>query len=174
MNKEPEKWVDIIGYEGLYSVSNLGRIVSHHKGLYRFLHPTTHPNNGYSCINLCKNGKVRMFRVHTLVAKHFIPNPEHLSEVNHKDEDKLNNRADNLEWCTRSYNINYGTGIERRRAKLSKPVRQYSKTGEYIRLFDSITQASQTLGIHSANIVKCCKQIRPNAGGFVWKYITEA
>jgi hypothetical protein len=173
VNKEPEKWVDIVGYEGLYSISNLGRIASHHRDECRILHPTTHRTNRYSYVNLCRNGIAKLFRVHVLVAKHFLPNPNSLLEVNHKDEDKSNNRVDNLEWCSRQYNINYGTGRERQRVKMCKPVVQYSKTGTHIRSYDSISQASQIVGSSVSTIVNCCKQRKPSAGGFVWRYLTE-
>ena len=177
MSKETEKWVDIVGYEGLYSISNLGRIASHHRGKCKILHPTTHRTNRYSYVNLCRNGIVKSFRVHVLVAKHFLPPIEGKVEVNHKDENKSNNRVDNLEWCDRKYNVNYGTARERLRAaigkRLGKPVVQYSKTGEYIRSYDSITEARQIVGCSIPNIVNCCKRRKPSAGGFVWRYARE-
>lgn len=173
MNKEPEIWVDIVGYEGLYSISNLGRIASHHRGENRILHPATHKWNGYSYVDLSKNGVRKSFRVHVLVAKHFLPNPQGLVDINHKDEDKLNNRVDNLEWCTKSYNINYGTRNARQRVKMCKPVVQYYKNGERIRTYDSIRQASQITGISAPHILRSCKKIRPSAGGYVWRYLAE-
>ena len=114
-----EEWKDIPGYEGLYQVSNTGKI----KGLprvtvqnqilqERILIPGV-INNGYLQITLHKNGEHKNFLVHRLVANAFIPNPKNLPEVNHKDEDKTNCNSDNLEWCTRKYNINYGTHNQR-------------------------------------------------------------
>lgn len=114
-----EEWKDIPGYEGLYQVSNTGKI----KGLprvtmqnqilkERILIPGV-INNGYLQITLHKNGEHKNFLVHRLVANAFIPNPKNLPEVNHKDEDKANCNADNLEWCTRKYNLNYGTRNQR-------------------------------------------------------------
>ena len=114
-----EEWKDIPGYEGLYQVSNTGKI----KGLprvtmqnqilkERILIPGV-INSGYLQITLHKNGEHKNFLVHRLVANAFIPNPKNLPEVNHKDEDKTNCNADNLEWCTRKYNINYGTHNQR-------------------------------------------------------------
>lgn len=177
MNKEPEQWVDIVGYEGLYSISNLGRIASHHRDEFRILHPTTHRTNRYSYVNLCRNGIATLFRVHVLVAKHFLPNPNGLLEVNHKDEDKSNNRVDNLEWCTRKYNVNYGTAQQRRRekqrARVSKSVVQYSKTGEYICTYASISGASRIVGISTSHIVNCCNRRKPSAGNFIWRYLEE-
>lgn len=114
-----EEWKDIPGYEGLYQISNTGKI----KGLprvtmqnqilkERILIPGV-INNGYLQITLHKNGEHKNFLVHRLVANAFIPNPKNLPEVNHKDEDKTNCNADNLEWCTRQYNLNYGTRNQR-------------------------------------------------------------
>ena len=172
MNKEPEKWLDIVGYEGVYSISNLGRVASHQWGRFRLLKPRTN-NRGYSIVNLSKNGILKTFKVHKLVAKHFIPNPYGLTEINHKDEDKSNNRADNLEWCTRSYNVNYGTRIMRQRVKVTKAVVQYDKSGKALAVYDSISLASQLVGISVQHIVACCKKKYPYAGGFVWRYLTE-
>lgn len=177
MSKETEKWAEVVGYGGLYSISSFGRIASHHRGDIRILHPTTNRANGYAYVNLCQNGIAKLFRVHVLVAKHFLPNPDCLLEVNHKDEDKLNNRADNLEWCTRKYNVNYGTAQQKRRNKqgerVGKHVSQYSKTGERVRTYESIAEASRSVGSSVANIVRCCKGRRPTSGGFVWRYATE-
>lgn len=172
MNTELEKWVDIVGYEGLYSVSNLGRIARHLNGDTRILRPCTN-STGYSIVNLCQNGFTKSFRVHRLVAKHFIPNPYGLPEINHKDEDKSNNCATNLEWCTKSYNATYGTRIFRICAKISKPILQYSKTGEFISSHPSISHASRALGLSASNIVQCCKGHLPSIGGFIWRYATE-
>lgn len=172
MNDISEIWVDIVGYDGLYSISNLGRVASHHQDKHRIL-KTPANSRGYAYVDLSQNGVRKSFRVHVLVAEHFIPKPHGQVEVNHKDEDKLNNRVDNLEWCTKSYNLTYGTRIERQRAKVGKPIIQYSKAGEYICSYDSIRQASRTVGISAPHIVRCCKKINPYSGGFVWRYLTE-
>ena len=172
MNKEPEKWLDIVGYEGVYSISNFGRVMSHHQGKNRILKSVAN-STGYAYVDLSRNNVSKSFRVHVLVAKHFLPNPKGLTDINHKDEDKLNNRVDNLEWCTKSYNINYGTRNARQRAKMCKPVVQYYKNGERIRTYDSIRQASQITGISAPHILRSCKKIRPSACGFVWRYLTE-
>lgn len=113
-----EIWKSILGYEGLYEVSNLGRVrsldrrvsytngqVHIHKG--RILKPGV--SNGYMQVHLCNNGSMKQPLVHRLVAEAFIPNPDNLPQVNHKDENPSNNNVDNLEWCTSEYNINYGT-----------------------------------------------------------------
>ena len=103
-----EEWKDIIGYEGLYQVSNLGRVRRSGKIL-----KGGYNNKGYHTINLCKKGISKSFFVHRLVAIAFIPNPNNLPIVNHKDENPKNNCIENLEWCTYKYNANYGTARER-------------------------------------------------------------
>ena len=172
MTNTTEKWVDIVGYEGRYSISNLGRVMSHHQGKNRILKSVAN-STGYAYVDLSRNNISKSFRVHVLVAKHFLPNPQGLTDLNHKDENKLNNRLDNLEWCTKSYNINYGTRNARQRVKMCKPVVQYYKNGERIRTYDSVRQASQITDISAPHIVMSCKKTRPSAGGFVWKYLSE-
>lgn len=118
-----EIWKDIVNLEGLYQVSNLGRVRSldHFRkngaGIYlqkgKILSPQN--ANGYCFVRLSKNGKTRQYLIHRLVAQAFISNLEQYDEINHKDENKQNNHVSNLEWCTHKYNINYGTGNERRK-----------------------------------------------------------
>ena len=169
---ELDEWAVIDGYDGLYTVSNLGRVCSHHRNKPRMLRQRTN-NRGYSLVNLTKNGIIKTFKVHVLVARHFLPNPDGLTEVNHKDEDKSNNRADNLEWCTRSYNVNYGSRTAKQRAKVCKAVVQFDKNGEIIAGYDSLTRASRTVGISVQHIAACCKGKYPYAGGYIWKYLSE-
>ena len=117
-----EIWIDIKNFEGIYQVSNLGRVRSlarwikckDGKTIYRkgrILKPQ--PASGYRQVILSVNGEKKWFSVHRLVAETFIPNPDNLPEVNHKNEDKYDNRVENLEWCSHSYNMNYGTLKER-------------------------------------------------------------
>jgi hypothetical protein len=111
-----EIWKDIIGFEGIYEVSNFGRVRRIKTG--RILRTSKSGGcRGYVGINLSKDGKAYGKLVHRLVAESFLPNIEGLPEVNHKDEDKTNNRVENLEWCDHKYNINYGTKIEKTRKK---------------------------------------------------------
>lgn len=113
-----EKWKPIPGYEGLYEVSSYGRVrsleryKSNNGGLQLIKEKILKPHNtkkGYLTVQLCN----KKFTVHRLVAQAFIPNPDNLPMINHLDEDKTNNVADNLEWCDAKYNSNYGTSIER-------------------------------------------------------------
>lgn len=104
-----EEWRDVVGYEGLYKVSNYGRI----KNCIKNTETETKSKN-YQIISLRKNGVKKYFQIHRLVAIAFIPNPENLPIVNHKDENPKNNKVDNLEWCTYWYNVNYGKGKDKR------------------------------------------------------------
>ncbi len=103
-----EIWKHIAGYEGLYWVSNLGRVKNAEKVL-----KLTPNKKGYQRVGLHKNGKIKTVYVHRLVAEAFVPNNNNLPQVNHKDENKSNNNADNLEWCTSLYNNTYGDKNER-------------------------------------------------------------
>ena len=116
-----ETWKNIKGYEGLYQISNKGRV----KSLYnknnkkeKILKPGE--RNEYLCVSLYKNNKKNVYSIHRLVAQAFLPNPDNLPVVNHKDENKLNNNVENLEWCNYGYNINYGTRNERANIKRKK------------------------------------------------------
>ena len=110
-----EMWKDIPGYERLYQVSNLGNVRSlnyNRTGEIKLLKQIP-DKGGYKTIQLCKNGKPKHCKIHRLVAMAFIPNPNNLPAVNHKDENPSNNNVNNLEWCTIAYNNNYGTKKER-------------------------------------------------------------
>ena len=127
---EIEEFRDIPGYEGLYEVSNLGRVRS--LETERILKPSKN-TWGYLFVSLYKNGIKKAVRIHRLVALAFIPNPDNLPCINHKDEDKTNNTVDNLEWCDDKYNANYGTRNERIAEKTRKPVLQFDLLGNFIR-----------------------------------------
>ena len=107
-----EIWKNIAGYEGLYEVSSFGRVRSLRFGKTKILKPGKN-KKGYLRVSLCKNGKQKTFFVHRLVAQAFLENPQNLPQINHKDENKQNNRLENLEWCSCDYNNNYGTRNER-------------------------------------------------------------
>lgn len=116
MNKEI--WKDIKGYEGLYQISNFGNVKSLPKCAGRSKRKekliTAHlDKDGYLRVSLCKNNKVSYKGIHKLIAEAFIPNLNNYNQINHKDENKVNNNIDNLEWCDCKYNINYGTRTAR-------------------------------------------------------------
>ena len=172
--KQPEEWKSIPGYEGLYEVSNWGRIKSHlycksQKTSERILSPGN--RRGYYYVELCKGGKVKKRSIHRLVAEAFIPNPSNLPEVNHKDENKENNYFWNLEWCDRSYNNSYGTRMER----ISKRVVQLDKSGNFVAEYKSIQEAARVTDIAHSSICKCCQRKKgfKSRGGFIWIYKDE-
>ena len=153
-----EIWKDIKGYEGLYIISNTGKV----KGLKynKLLKPVL--QNGYLYIHLCKNSKNKAYLLHRLVAQHFIDNPDNLPEVNHKDENKTNNDASNLEWCDAKYNSNYGTRNKRK----SKPI-QCIETGK---IYWGAREMERQLGIKHNNIAKAIRN-GTQAGGYHWQYV---
>ena len=106
-----EEWKDIKGYEGIYQISNKGRVktLGNNKTKKEKIRDGKIDNRGYKRISLCKNGKDKKYSIHRLVAEAFLPNPDNLPVVNHKDENKLNNNVENLEWCTQEYNVNYSS-----------------------------------------------------------------
>lgn len=166
-----EIWKDIEGYPN-YMVSNMGRVKSlnyNRTGKEKIMKGGK-DNNDYLFIILSKKGKVKKYLVHRLVAQVFIPNPNNFSEVNHKDEDKQNNCVENLEWCSREYNINYGTHNKRVAKTLSKPILQFTKNGEFIRKWDSATQVEKELGIYHSSITKCLKGKQKTSGEYIWMY----
>ena len=173
-----EEWRDVVGYEGLYQVSSKGRVKSlnyRRTGKEKVL-KLGKDNNGYLTVGLHKEGKVKWCTVHRLVATAFIPNIENLPEVNHIDECKTNSNVENLEWCTREYNISYGTKNKRAaeantgKPKLSKPVIAISKESGLIMEYPSVREASRQTGISNGNIVNCCKGKRKSCGGYYWMY----
>lgn len=188
-----EIWKDIQGYENLYQVSSMGRVKSlnyKRTGKERILNPQKDKNN-YLKVSLSKEEKIKQYFVHRLVAQAFIPNPDNLPQVNHKDENPNNNCVDNLEWCTQKYNINYGTRLERcskahkgrkhtqehneRMGKAHrKPILQLSKSENIILgKYNSVTQASKELNINRGNISSCCKEKYKSCGGYRWMYLND-
>lgn len=165
-----EIWKPIPGFEGLYEVSNLGRIKSLKRNTTSGGIMKTHVNKGYEYSHLCKNGKHRNVKVHRAVAEAFIPNPDNKPDVNHKDENPLNNRADNLEWATKKENVNYGTRAERFSQKISKRIIQMDLDGNPITVWPSSLAIEKTLGFRSSNIRSVCCGTAKTAYGFIWKH----
>jgi oligoribonuclease NrnB/cAMP/cGMP phosphodiesterase (DHH superfamily) len=175
-----QQWKPVIGYEGIYEVSNQGSVRSIDRVVTEIntnkikningkeLSIVT-SNRGYSVVNLFKNNKGVLKNVHQLVAEAFIPNPDNKVTVNHKDSNRLNNHVTNLEWNT--YAENNDHAIEN--GDRGYPVIQRSKDGKYITTFDSIRIAEKETGISNQNISSVCKGKRESAGGFKWEYTTR-
>ena len=178
-----EIWRPIVGYEGLYEVSNYGRV----KSIKRIIKKVRLGNEfssiqneiilkyncdryGYLKVGLWKDAKCKKFFVHRLVADAFIPNKENLPQINHINEIKTDNRVENLEWCSASYNTNYGNRNKTVSIKNSKSVLQLTKELIIINRYNSITEVENTLGFQHQNISKCCKGKIPTAYGYVWRY----
>lgn len=188
-----EIWKDIKGYEGLYQISSFGNV----KSLDRYIinkngdkqyfpgkYLTQGISDSYLKVTLSKNNKQRTFRVHILVARAFIPNPENKPEVNHIDGNKKNNKVNNLEWNTRSENElhAYRNGLAKPSNKqkqavakyakenYSKKVVQYSLNGEFIKEWNSMHDVWRELGIRPSYICRCCKGLRNQTYGYIWKY----
>lgn len=168
-NENEEVWKDISGYEGLYQVSDKGRVKSLWFGKERIM-KFERDKKGYLAVQLCKNGEIKRCTVHRLVAQSFIPNPQNLPQLNHKDENPSNNKVENLEWCSAKYNNNYGTHIQRITEKLSKPVLQYNKDGEFVKEWKSQSDVERNLGYSQRNISACCRGKYKSSYGYVWKY----
>ena len=189
-----EIWKSVKGYEGLYEVSNLGNVrsLAHTTEIVRngtkmnMPHPSKilkpqKRQHGYLSVCLYgRGGNARGFKqvsVHRLVAEAFIPNPRNCEEVNHIDEDKQNNRADNLEWCTRKENINHGTAISRgAKARTDNPngngrrIRQYDFNGNLIGEYISARNAGRALGLDYRGIYNSLYQ-GSSAYGYYWKFV---
>ena len=178
-----EQWKPIKGYEGIYEVSDLGRV----RSLPRMLtdskgrrHPVPmkmlkmHDRKGYDSVTLQDMGRKAIMSVHRLVAMAFIPNPDNLPIINHRDENPRNNQVSNLEWCDISYNTRYGTGIERAKAKHDykyKSVEQLTKDGQHVATFKGVKEAARATGADASVIVRVCKGRNETAGGYRWKYL---
>ena len=172
-----EHWKEIDGFEGIYEVSDLGRVKSLKYGKEKILKPQK-DGSGYLQVCLCKDGQCKSITVHRLIAEAFIPNPNNLDTINHKDEVKTNNTVSNLEWMSREDNINYGTRNKRvaeantNNPKISKQVQMFDKkTGELLATFPSLMEAVRVTGINQGNVSSCCNGKLKSAGGYVWKYL---
>lgn len=166
-----EIWRAVKGYEGLYEVSNLGNVRSlnyRRMGVKRVLSPKPY-GDGYLGVNLYDlQRKQHTHYIHRLVAIAFLPNPYDLPQVNHRDENKHNNRIENLEWCTQKYNNDYGTAPQRRGNSLSKPIVQMLN-GDVVRVWSSGREA-QSDGFNPSKIAQCCQGKQKHHKGYVWLY----
>ena len=175
-----EIWKDVKGYEGLYQVSNLGKIESLTRIVTNKINVTRVfkgqamlliKSKGYLVLSVSKNGNQKVKKAHRLVAQAFIHNPDSKCCVNHKDGNKLNNNVNNLEWVTPKENNDhaYKTGLKNCN-HLKKKVVMLSLNGNVIRVFESNKEAGITMGIHLGDISGCCLGKRKTAGGYKWEY----
>ena len=151
-----ETWKDIENYEGLYQISNKGRVRNSRSGRILIQKIKNTDSNSYRLIVLSKDNVKKCNSIHRLVAKAFLPNPNNLPCVNHKDENGENNIVENLEWCTHKYNTNYGTCIKRFSEKNKKPILQI-KDGTVINEFSSAIEACEKYGFKRSCISECCR-----------------
>lgn len=164
-----EVWKTVKGYDGKYKVSNLGNVMSlkHWNGNGDILLKQATSKKGYSIVVLCNKSKSKTVTVHRLVADAFIDNPDNLPQINHINEDKADNRVENLEWCTAKYNMNYGNRKQKQIAKLSHPVRCI-ETGV---VYPSAAEAArQNPPARQGNITLCCQKKNGSACGYHWEY----
>ena len=166
---EDEVWKPCPDFENKYLISNYGRIksIGNANSCKRVGFIKLHKKNGmngYIQVRLYDNGKAKTIEVHSLVAKAFVPNPNHLPMVNHIDENKTNNYYKNLEYCDNKYNTRYS---------LSKPVDVYTENGVFVETFEALSDASIKYKIPTRNISRCCKSEYGTAGGFQFRYRGE-
>lgn len=195
-----EIWKDIKNYEGLYQVSNLGRVKSlnricydsvrkYNKKIFKRILKQAIAKPGYYTINLTKNGKQQTYRIHRLVAETFIPNPYNYPIINHIDGNKLNNNINNLEWCTYKHNSKEAkklgllkssiNNLKRWNGKYGKEHNRSKKvyqidinTNEIIQMFYGIAEASRVTGINATNISACCNHSIKHKNGTSWQVKT--
>jgi uncharacterized protein YerC len=187
--QDVETWKDIEGYEGLYQVSNLGRIKSFDKTIMvkiknqnivtkkgKILKPNNNNNSGYNKVTLSKEGTNKPFTIHRLVAKAFIDNPENKPFVNHKDGNKLNNCVSNLEWVSLKENTQHAfeNGLcDEMIKKFSKKVKQYDNNYNFIKEWNSFHEIERETGMSATYICRVCKSPNNKAYGFYWRYSDE-
>lgn len=162
---------DIPGYEGLYAATSCGKIWSHKRK--KFLRPFI-VGSGYFCVKLCKNGKSLNHRIHRLIALTYLPNPDNLPEINHINEVKTDNYLNNLEWCDRKYNINYGNRTKRQietRVGNYKIACYKKKTNEFVGYFASQSEAARELNLWQGNITKAVRGLLKSTGGYTFQYV---
>lgn len=180
-----EIWKDIDGYEGLYQVSNYGRVKSlnyRNKGIEGILTPKCNCD-GRLWVDLWGRGKPKHMLIHRLVGMAFIPNPYNYPQINHMDENPKNNRVDNLEWCTGSYNIRYSLERHprervwdqsrntcRKNVKRTKQIVQFDLFGNVVRVWDNLVSIKHETGWNEWHIEECCKGNRKKARGYIWRY----
>lgn len=192
-----EIWKPVVGFDGLYEVSNLGSV----RSLCRYVNgfngkklkkgkklKTTINIQGYCVVDICYKNKRKQYRVHRLVAEAFIPNPENKPYIDHINTIRSDNRVENLRWVTAQENRNneltkikcselqkgekgYWYGCTGSSNPHAKAVKQYTLDGEYLCTFDSIVDAHKALNVEKSHIYQCCKGIYKSSLGYRWEYV---
>lgn len=178
-----EVWKDVAEYEGLYKVSNFGRVCSlNWKGTGKTRELSQRVGtSGYFVVNLSKHGIVKSKTVHRLVAQAFLENPLQLSDINHIDENKLNNSICNLEWCSHKENVrkfqkNHPLYASSRKStdkygkRITLPVAQYDMDGKLITVWANSREICKCTGMSDWSIAQCCRGKRKSAYGYLWQY----
>ena len=161
-----EEWRPVVGYEGLYEVSNTGKVINIKTGHILKQHKD---KDGYWVLSL-KRDKYKNYFAHRLVAQAFIPNPNNLPQINHKDEDSTNNNVDNLEWCTCKYNINYNNLIERRSKKKCRKIDVFDINNNFIETVSSGIEASKKYKVSRGSISSCCNGNIKYVKNYIFKF----
>jgi len=194
-----EEWRDIPGFEGIYQISNTGKVLSlnyRNRGYAKELTPKIN-NKGYLWVQLFKNKKSINAQMHRLVATVFVDNPNGFPIINHKDENPFNNSSDNLEWCTRKYNYDYSfekhgqawiekikqnlPKSEKKRKRTSKPyaapkkdfkrvIQRNQTNGTVIKVHNNIATIVREYGYNNTSIKECCLGKRHTAYGYKWEF----
>lgn len=183
-----EEWKPIKGFEGIYEVSNLGRLKSFKKHENGYILSNKNSKGGYFSITLTdyKNNKTKHTRVHRLVAETFIPNPNNYPVVNHIDGNKQNNRVDNLEWCTVQHNVKHALnhnpnmikGMKKHNQYIKpKEICQYSLEGYLMAIYPNAKLAQKVTGVCARNVLQVARKeeykpgmTRKQAGGYIWRF----
>ena len=167
-----EVWKPVPGYEGLYEVSNYGRVKSLCAGRWRkeMIRRLVADKDGYMTVCLKKDGTVKNLKVHRMVAFAFIPNPQQFPEINHRNELRYDNRVENLEWCSSQYNQTY----KGKHLRCCKPVYQMDMDGNIIKTYKSINDAAAAVNVtpsHLSTVLSKRRKRNVTAGGFRWSYV---
>lgn len=163
-----EIWKDVVGFEGLYQISNKGNVRSITR--YKKILTPCIDKDGYRCVQLKHKGISKHCRINRLVATAFIPNPKEKAIVNHIDMNRANDCVTNLEWCSAKENVEWSLKHGKYKGSNHKKVIQLNMNGEKLDRYESISEASRKTKIQISNISYCLSGKRKTAGGYLWKH----
>lgn len=170
-----EIWKDIEGYEGLYQVSSEGMVKSlnyNRTGKERIL-KSAKDKYGYLFVKLRKEGTVKYYLIHRLIAIAFIPNPDNKPCIDHINGDKTDNRVENLRWVTHKENMNNPITLNKIGKHLRKSILQFSVDGNFIKTWESIMDVQREYDIDKSAIIRCCKNKQNTSCGYIWQYLDD-